>query len=53
MQIDLKRQLESSGNALYMTDSIMEPWVQVDLTGAQGKMASGHDKIHSKTRKDS
>lgn len=53
MQIDLKRQLKSSGNESYQTDSIMDPTDQVGLSGSDVKMASAHDKSYAKTRKDS
>ena len=53
MQIDLHRQLASTGNASYSTSSVIDPSEQVDITGADIKMASAHDKSYGKTRKDS
>ena len=53
MEIDLKRQLVSSGNGSYQTNSIIDPTEHVDLSGTDVKMASAHDKSYAKTRKDS
>lgn len=53
MEIDLRRQLATSGNQSYCTDTIIKPTEQIELSGPDVTMAAGHEKSYAKTRKDS